>query len=118
MAQRHITSGEPTQLGPLGSHFSGARTHALLKAEQLELVHLILRRGERLPLHAAPGEITLVGIEGSLQLTHDGKQSELRQGTVLHLAAGVPHTVDATEDSSALLTICLQRPSKLQPTIF
>lgn len=118
MAQPHIRSGECTPLPPLGASLPGRRTHALLKAKQLELVHLVLPAGRELPTHAAPGEITLFGIEGVMDLLIDDTQRELEAGSVVHLEAGVPHAVKARTDASALLTICLQRPqaTNLVPT--
>jgi quercetin dioxygenase-like cupin family protein len=89
------------------------RTQALLKADSLELVHLALPAGARLPEHAAPGEITLQGLQGRLLLQLRSRTLLLGPGDLVHLAAGEPHAVHALADSRALLTLCLHRPSLL-----
>lgn len=115
MAQVHASSGDAVELRPLVPALGSQRTHAILKAKQLEAVHLILPAGGRLPEHAAPGEITLMGIEGEMLLGFDGRSTRIRPGTFVHLPAGVRHTVDALTAASALLTLCLIRPTA-QPT--
>lgn len=114
MAKPHIQSGECKPLPPLGIAIGQARTHALLKAEQLELVHLVLPKGRQLSEHKAPGEITLFAIEGEMRVAFDGRIRHLTAGSVIHLSAGIPHAVEALTDASALLTICLLRPASLK----
>lgn len=86
------------------------RTQALLKAASLELVRLVLPAGARLPEHAAPGEITLQGLQGRLLLQLRDRTLLLGPGDLVHLDAGEPHAVHALADSRALLTLCLHRP--------
>lgn len=85
-------------------------TQALLKAGSLELVHLVLPAGARLPEHAAPGEITLQGLQGRLLLQLRERTLLLGPGDLVCLDAGEPHAVHALADSRALLTLCLHRP--------
>jgi quercetin dioxygenase-like cupin family protein len=107
MAQPHTRSGEVVALRPLGAALAQARTTALLKARQLEVVRLVLAAGRSLPQHAAPGEITLLGLEGQIELTTPSGRVEIGPGDFIHLAAREPHAVRAVRDASALLTICL-----------
>ena len=93
--------------GAISGAAAGERTQALLKAQELEVVRLVLRKGRRLPRHAAPGEITLLGLEGRMDLLLDDGVVPLLPGRLVHLAAGAPHAVRAAEDSAALLTISL-----------
>lgn len=93
------------------------RTHALIKTDALELVQLVLPAGAALPEHAAPGEITLLGLQGCLVLQLRDRALRLEPGDLVHLAPGEPHAVQAQADSRALLTLCLQRPrSPAEPT--
>jgi quercetin dioxygenase-like cupin family protein len=85
------------------------RTHALIKAESLELVQLMLPAGAVLPEHAAPGEITLFCLQGCLVLRLRDRALRLEAGDLVHLAPGEPHAVHAEGDSRALLTLCLHR---------
>ena len=112
-----MMSGQSRPLPPLGKNLHRHRTRALLKARQLELVHLVLPAGHELPTHSAPGEITLYCIEGAMNLSTPDGHACLHAGDVVHLAAEMPHAVVALTDASALLTICLARtgPSPSQP---
>lgn len=107
MAQRHASSGEVVSVRPLGEALATARTTALLKAPQLEVVRIVLRAGESLREHAVPGEITLQCLEGSVLVSTPGARHELSAGDFIHLAGGVPHALMAHSDASLLLTICL-----------
>lgn len=104
-----MLSGQSRPLPPLGENLHRHRTRALLKARQLELVHLVLPAGRELPNHSAPGEITLYCIEGTINVHTPDGHACLHAGDVVHLAAEVPHAVVALTDASALLTICLVR---------
>lgn len=109
MARPRLTSGEVAAIAPLGAALPGQRTTALLKGRQLELIRLVLKAGDALPEHAAPGELTLQGVEGRLVLTTPAGRVEVSAGDLVHLAAGEPHAVHALEDASALITVCLVR---------
>jgi quercetin dioxygenase-like cupin family protein len=109
VALTHLQSAEVLGIPRLSAN-PGSKTRALIKAEQLEIVHLVLPAGKQLPTHAAPGEITILGLEGTLTLTLDGRQVQLARGDFIHLPAGAPHAVHAPSGASALLTICLQPP--------
>jgi quercetin dioxygenase-like cupin family protein len=98
-------SGEPVAL----ASNAPARTTAVLKAESLEVVQLVLPAGGHLPTHSAPGEITLFGLAGTLTIDLPGRRVQLGAGDFLHLARGVPHAVHAADAARALLTICLHR---------
>ena len=109
MATPHAQTSQVISLREPGSQPSQRRTHALLKADSLELVHLVLPAGAALPEHAAPGEITLLGLQGRLVVELRGQTLRLEAGDLMHLAAGEPHAVRAEADSRALLTLCLHR---------
>ena len=107
MAQPHAASGQLVHLEPLGERLSTSATTALLKAEQLEIVRIVLLRGQALRQHLVPGEITLQCIEGVVELTAGGEPRRMRAGDFVHLGARQPHALVAVEDASLLLTICL-----------
>ncbi|QXL85677.1 cupin domain-containing protein [Comamonas sp. NLF-1-9] len=107
MALPHALSSEVVSLQPLGARIADTRTHAIIKAEQLEVVRVVLPAGSELPLHETPGEITLYCIEGEVQFTVAGQPRPLRAGDWIHLQPRAPHALRATRDASLLLTICL-----------
>lgn len=107
MAQPHAVSGQVVSVLPLGEQLSGACTTALLKAEQMEVVRIVLHAGKGLREHKAPGEITVQCLEGDVEFRTPGVVHRLRAGDFIHLAREEPHSLSAHTDSSLLLTICL-----------
>jgi quercetin dioxygenase-like cupin family protein len=110
MATNRTPSGDVVSVAPLGQRLAGSRTTALLKAHQLEVVRLVLLAGKSLPEHAAPGEITVLCIEGAVEFSAPTGVQPMHAGDFIHLHAGVPHALTATADSSLLVTICLAPP--------
>jgi quercetin dioxygenase-like cupin family protein len=107
MAQPHAHSGQVVSVLPLGDRLGGARTMALLKAEQLEVVRIVLPAGKSLREHSAPGEITVQCLEGAVEFGTTDAVHLLHAGDFIHLRRGQPHSLAARSDASLLLTICL-----------
>lgn len=107
MAQHRIPSGQVVSVRPLGAALAETRTTALLKAEQLEVVRLVLQAGQTLREHAAPGEITVQCIEGRIEFSTPAGLQLLEAGDFIHLMGGEPHALRALADSSALVTLCI-----------
>lgn len=105
MALTHAQPGQPIDVAPLGAALHKAATHAILKTRSLELMRVVLRGGEALPPHQLRGELTLLCIEGAVEVMHDGSRFELRAQQVVLLPAHTQHAVHALKDSSLLLTI-------------
>jgi quercetin dioxygenase-like cupin family protein len=110
MAQLRTASEKVVPVAAVGPRLAESRTAALLKAHQLEVIRLVLHAGKRLPEHAAPGEITVLCIEGAVEFSTPAGAQPMRAGDFVHLQAGVPHALAASVDSSLLLTICLVAP--------
>lgn len=108
MAIPHALPGQAIEVSPLGAGLAQARTVALLKSRDLEVMRLVLPAGKSLPPHSVPGEITVQCIEGCIALTVDGGSHVLQAGQLLYLAGGVTHGVTALQDSSALVTVALR----------
>jgi len=109
MAIPHASAGQPIDVLPLGGQLAGEKTAALFKAQDLEVMRLVLQAGRSLPPHQVAGEITIHCIEGVLDVTIDGRSHVLRAGQLLFLAGGAVHGVTALQDASALVTIALKR---------
>ena len=114
MSQPHAAPAQVVQIAPLGAQLATSVTTALYKAEQLEVVRLVLPAGKALNEHTAPGEITLYCLEGLVWFQCGGAPQAMRAGDFVHLAAGAPHSLQAEEDASLLLTMCLAKPEALQ----
>jgi quercetin dioxygenase-like cupin family protein len=108
MAIPHASPGDVIDVRPLGPRLAETRSHALFKSADLEVIRLVLPRGERMPPHAVPGEITLQCIEGRITFTCEAGERELAAGELVHSAADEIHGLHALEDSSLLLTIALK----------
>lgn len=111
MAQIHAAFGDLIDLRPLGDALPGSLTTALIKGRQLELVRLVLTAGKGLRQHVTPGEITVLCIEGLIELSTPAATRRLAAGQLVHLDAGTPHALLALADATALVTICLDAPA-------
>ncbi len=110
MAQLHALTGSLIDVQPLGAALPGQVTTALLKSAQLELVRVVLPAGKLMREHKAPGEVTVLCLEGLIEFTTPTTTLRLGPGQLIHLVAGEPHALLALADASALVTICLLRP--------
>ena len=77
----------------------------LLNGGGLSVVLLVMRSGDRLEEHAAPGHISLVVREGRVRFTTGEKSVEAGPETLLACDARVKHTVEALGDAVCLLSV-------------
>ena len=105
----HILSmpAQPLDVAPFGARLTGARSAVLFKAEDMEVIRIVLRKGQTLPPHRVPGSVSLQCLEGSLEVMLGQNLHELQRDQLIHLPRGMPHAVRALEDSSAIVTIVL-----------
>ena len=108
MSIQHAKPNEIIQL-PLGKALADSKTTTLVKSDHLELIRLVLPAGKKIPLHKAPGEITVQCLEGRISFTAESIEQELKPEQLLYLRAGEPHALHAIEDSSVLVTILLSK---------
>jgi quercetin dioxygenase-like cupin family protein len=73
MAIEHAQPGQAIDVRPLGSKLAAQQTIALFKCHDLEVIRLVLVAGKSLPPHRVPGEIIVQCIEGSIEVTAEGK---------------------------------------------
>jgi quercetin dioxygenase-like cupin family protein len=109
MAIPHAQPGQAVSVKPLGARLVQEKTVALFKSADLEVMRLVLLAGNSLPPHSVPGEITVQCIEGSIDITTEGRSHVLQAGQLLYLSGGVTHGVIALQDSSALVTVALRK---------
>ena len=84
---------------------SGQNAKTLVKYDGLRIVLIALKAGSRIPEHHTEGQISIQTIAGHIQVRADGRSFELRPGGLLALDQGLPHHVEALEESAFLLTI-------------
>ncbi len=93
MAVPHAKPGEVLDVRPLGSALASAQTKALVRAEQVEVIRLIVPAGKEIEEHRAKGEIVVQCLEGRVAFSAFGKTQNLEAGKLLYLPTGEPHTV-------------------------
>ncbi len=92
---------------PFGARLADARTSALFKSHDMEVIRVVLRASQTLPPHKVPGSVSLHCLEGRLEVMLGGRLQDLQAGQLMHLPPNMPHAVRAVEDTSALVTIVL-----------
>ena len=109
MAIPHAKPGEVVDVRPLGSALASAQTATLLRADQVEVIRLVVPAGKDIAEHKAKGEIVVQCLEGRVDFTAFGKTQQLEAGKLLYLPTGEPHSVRGVENASLLLTILLPK---------
>jgi quercetin dioxygenase-like cupin family protein len=109
MAIPHAKPGELVDVRPLGGGLTSAQTTTLVRAEQVEVIRLLVPAGKEISEHKAKGEIIVQCLEGKVAFTAFGKTQSLEVGTLLYLPTGEPHRVKGIESASLLLTILLPK---------
>jgi quercetin dioxygenase-like cupin family protein len=84
----------------------------LRKGEGLNVVLLVMRAGDRLDEHSAPGPISLSIREGRVRFRAVDEVVEAGTGTVLTCDAGVRHSVEALSDAVCLLNVASVGPAR------
>lgn len=109
MAIPHAKPGEVVDIRPLGPAIASVQTTTLVRAEQVEVIRLVVPAGKEITEHKAKGEIVVQCLEGRVDFTAFDKTQTLVAGKLLYLPLGVPHSVKGVEDASLLLTILLPK---------
>ncbi|MEO8389536.1 MAG: cupin domain-containing protein [Polaromonas sp.] len=109
MAIPHAASGQLIDVQPLAGKLLEARTVALFKSEELEVMRLIVPAGKSAPSHRVKGEITVQCLEGEVAFTAEGQTQRMKAGQLLWLAGGVEHGLTAVQDASLLVTLHLRK---------
>ena len=84
---------------------SGQNAKTLVKYNGLRVVLVALKTRSRIPEHHTERQISIQTVVGHIQIRAQGRTFELRAGGVLALDQGLPHDVEALEESAFLLTI-------------
>jgi quercetin dioxygenase-like cupin family protein len=109
MATPHAASGDLIEIHPFGETLPQANSATLARAEHMEIFRLVLLAGKKLPQHQVASVITVQCIEGAVQFEAHGRSQLMRAGTMLFLAPGEPHSLEARENSSVLVTMLVRR---------
>lgn len=108
MAIPHAKPAKVIDISPLGSELSKSQTTTLVKTDSLEVIRLVVPAGKQINRHQVPGEITVQCLEGKVVFTAGDSLCQLTAGKMIYLAGATEHWLQASEDSSLLLTIMLK----------
>ena len=109
MAIAHAASGQLVDVLPLGSQLHEARTSALFKTGELEVMRVVMPAGKTVPAHKVRGEITIHCLEGEVDLMAGGHTQRMKSGQLVWLEGSVDHALKAVQNASLLVTIVLRK---------
>lgn len=84
---------------------TGHNARTLIKYDDLRVVLTALQAGTRVPEHKTAGRVSVHVLSGHVQVKASGRTFSLRPGGLLALDQGVPHDIEALEESALLLTL-------------
>lgn len=84
---------------------TGQNARTLVKYDDFRVVLTALKARARLPGHQTDGRISIQTVVGHIQVRAQGRTFDLPAGSLLALDQGIPHDVEALEESAFLLTI-------------
>ena len=84
---------------------NGQNAKTLVKYDDLRVVLIALRPHARLSEHQTEGRIAIQTLAGHIQVRAQGRTFDLPMGRLLALDRGVPHDVEALEESAFVLTV-------------
>ena len=104
--QRFDLEAEVGRLREEGAWHRGQRNSITLrKGEGMNVVLVVMKAGDRIEEHAAPGPSSLSVREGRIRFMVAEEVAEAGSDTLLTCDAGVGHKVEALSDAVCLLTI-------------
>jgi quercetin dioxygenase-like cupin family protein len=84
---------------------SGQNAKTLVKYDDFRIVLTALKAHTRIPRHQTEGRISVHTVRGHIRIRALGRTFDLPAGRLLALDHGLPHDLEALEDSAFLLTI-------------
>lgn len=86
-------------------HTHGSSSVTLVRQPDMRVVLVALRAGSRMQEHHTTARVTIQVHHGRVRLSVGGRELSLAAGQLLMLDRGVPHDVQADDDSALLLTL-------------
>ena len=84
---------------------SGIHSQTVHSDDAVRVVLFAFAAGEELTEHTASRAATIQVLSGGFELTLGGRRVDAPAGTLVHMAAGLPHALRAREPSRMLLTL-------------
>jgi len=77
----------------------------LLETEHSKEIRIAMRSGQIMKEHKTPFPIVVEVFEGKIDFGVQGKVLQLKKGDLIALDGGIPHDLEAKEDSTVRLTL-------------
>ncbi|MBN9494394.1 hypothetical protein J0H33_13780 [bacterium] len=90
-------------LDSLGQH--GRKAVTLAKQDDLSIVLMAIRGGDKLAEHSAPGTVTIHLLQGHAKIHLPDEDVDAHDGFLVQIADGLRHDVEAVTDSLVLITV-------------
>ena len=84
---------------------AGHRTKMLVKHPEFRIVLITMNSGSQWLEHKTNSRIAVQPLQGHIRFLTPGGNFDLREGQLLTLDPGVPHSVESLEESAFLLTL-------------
>ena len=84
---------------------TGRNARTLIKYDDFRVVLTALQASARVPTHRTEGRISIHVLSGHVRVKASERTFSLRPGGLLALDQGVPHDIEALEESAFLLTL-------------
>jgi quercetin dioxygenase-like cupin family protein len=91
---------------------NGQNAKTLVKYDDFRVVLIALKARARLPEHQTKGRLSIQTVSGHIVVRAEGRTFDLPRGSVIALDRGLPHDVEALEESACLLTIAWPREGR------
>jgi len=84
---------------------AGHRTKMLVKHPEFRIVLITMNSGSQWLEHKTNSRIAVQPLQGHIRFLTPGGNFDLREGQLLTLDPGIPHSVESLEESAFLLTL-------------
>lgn len=88
-----------------GAAAGSRKAITLAKQDDLSIVLMAMREGNKLAEHNAPGTVTIHVLQGQASITVGNEVIAGREGVLVQLANGLRHDVEAKSDALLLITV-------------
>jgi quercetin dioxygenase-like cupin family protein len=89
-----------------GWQMHGHSAKSLVKHRDMRIVLITMKRGTRIDEHQTDGAVSIHVVAGRLAVHAGAKILDAPSGTLLALDRGLPHDLEALEDSTFVLSVC------------
>ena len=103
-------AGELEQLRREPEWKAGHNARTLVKHDDFRIVLIAVQAQAHVPEHQTAGRISIQTVSGRIQVRAQGRTFAMPAGSLLALDQGLPHEIEALEESAFLLTIAWPAP--------